>query len=143
VLLAEDGDVLAVSDRGARKEARVPAGRILLDRASNAEVDDVVVRDRRRLSAQGVVVPIVVVDRLTGRLESEPEIVTRGVADADEAAELTAEAGRVLAETINGRPKEERLDLELTRERIRRDLQQFLRRRTQRRPLVIPVVMEV
>jgi ribonuclease J len=143
VLVAEDGDVLAVSDGGARKEAAVAAGRILLDRVSNAEVDDVVVRDRRRLSAQGVVVPIVVVNRLTGRLESEPEIVTRGVADADEAAELTAEAGRVLTETIDGRPEEERLDLELTRERIRRELQQFLRRRTQRRPLVIPVVMEV
>jgi ribonuclease J len=143
VLVAEDGDVLAVSGRGARKEARIPAGRILLDHVSNAEVDDVVVRDRRRLSAQGVVVPIVVVDRRTGRLESEPEIVIRGVADADEAAELTAEAGRILAEAIDGRPEEERLDPELTRERIRRDLQQFLRRRTQRRPLVIPVVMEV
>jgi ribonuclease J len=143
VLVAEDGDVLAFSACGARREARVRAGRILLDRVSNAEVDDVVVRDRRRLSAQGIVVPIVVVDRLTGRLESEPEVVTRGVADADEAAELSAEVGRVLTETIDGRPEEERLDLELTRERIRRDLQQFLRRRTQRRPLVIPVVMEV
>jgi ribonuclease J len=143
VLVAEDGDVLSVSGCGARKEARIPAGRILLDRASNAEVDHLVVRDRRRLSAQGIVVPIVVVNRLTGRLESEPEIVTRGVVDANEAAELTREAGRVLAETIDGRPEEERLDLELARERVRRDLQQFLRRRTQRRPLVIPVVMEV
>ena len=143
VLVAEDGEVLSFSAGGARKEARVAAGRILLDRGSASEVDDLVVRDRRHLSAQGVVVPIVVLDRQTGRLESEPEIVTRGVVDAAGAAELAAEAARMLAAAIDGRPEEERLDPELTRERIRRELRRFLLRRTQRRPMVIPVVMEV
>ena len=71
------------------------------------------------------------------------EIVTRGVVDGEEAAELTEQAGHVLAETIDGRPPEERLDLEATRERVRRELRRFLRKRTQRRPMVIPVVMEV
>jgi ribonuclease J len=143
VLVAEDGDVLAVSTGGARRESRVAAGRVLLDRGSASEVDDLVVRDRRHLSAQGVVVPIVVVDRQTGRLESDPEIVTRGVVDGGDPLELTAEAGRVLAAAIDGRPAEERLDIELTRERVRQELRRFLRRRTQARPLVIPVVMEV
>jgi ribonuclease J len=106
-------------------------------------VDDLVVRDRQHLSAQGVVVPIVVVDRQTGHLESEPEIVTRGVVDLDDAAELTAEAGRLLTVAIDSRPEEERLDPDLLRERIRQELRRFLKRRTQRRPLVIPVVMEV
>jgi ribonuclease J len=142
VLLAEDGDILRISHDGARKEARVPAGRTLLDRGAG-EVEDVVVRDRRHLSAQGVVVPIVVVDRQTGQLESAPEIVTRGVVDDDEAAEITEEAGRLLTHAIEERPAEERLDPELTRERVRRELRRFLRKRTQRRPVVIPVVMEV
>jgi ribonuclease J len=101
------------------------------------------VRDRRHLSAQGVVVPIVVVDRQTGQLESAPEIVTRGLVHEDEAAEITEEAGRLLADAIDARPAEERLDLDLTRERVRRELRRFLRKRTQRRPVVIPVVMEV
>ena len=143
VIVAEDGDVLSLSARGGRKEARVPAGRTLLDRSGAGEVEDVVVRDRRHLSAQGVVVPIVVVDRQTGRLESAPEIVTRGVAEGEEAVSLNEEAGRLLAETIEGRPVEERLDIEATRERVRLALRRFLRRRTQQRPLVIPVVMEV
>jgi ribonuclease J len=143
VLLAEDGDVLRLSTRGAGKEARVKAGRTLLDRGGTGEVEDMVVRDRRHLSAQGIVVPIVVIDRQTGRLESAPEIVTRGVVDGDEAAELTEQAGRLLAEILDGRPAAERLDLELTRERVRQDLRRFLRKRTQRRPMVIPVVMEV
>jgi ribonuclease J len=141
--VAEDGDVLSLSSRGAGKEARVPARRTLLDRSGAGEVEEVVVRDRRHLSAQGVVVPIIVVDRQTGQLESAPEIVTRGVVHEDEAAELTEEAGRLLADALDGRPAEERLDPELTRERVRRELRRFLRKRTQRRPVVIPVVMEV
>ncbi|MGD8897287.1 MAG: ribonuclease J, partial [Acidobacteriota bacterium] len=107
------------------------------------EVEDVVVRDRRHLSAQGVVVPIVVVDRQTGRLESPPEIVTRGVVEGEAAAEITEQAGRLLADAIDARPAEERLDLPATRERVRRELRRFLRKRTQQRPVVIPVVMEV
>jgi ribonuclease J len=143
VLVAEDGDVWSLSDTGARKETRVAAGRTLLDRNGGAEIEEVVVRDRRHLSAQGVVVPIVVVDRQTGKLESAPEIVTRGVVEELEAAEIAEEAGRLLADTIDARPAEERLDLEATRERVRRELRRFLRRRAQRRPVVIPVVMEV
>ena len=143
VLLAEDGDVLRLSPLGARREPRVGAGRVLLDRGGASEIEDVVVRDRRHLSSEGIVVPIVVVDRQTGRLESPPEIVTRGIVDADEAAELAEEAGRLLAGAMDGRPVEERLDANLTRERVRDELRRFYKRRTQRRPMVIPVVMEV
>jgi len=141
VLVAEDGEVLALGPGGARKEGRVAAGRILLDRA--AEVEDVVVRDRRQLSSDGIVVAIVVRDRQTGALESPPEIVTRGFVDAGEEAELRAETGRLVEEAVQARPQEERLDSELTKERVRRELRRFFRRRTQRRPMVIPVVMEV
>ena len=143
VLIAEDGDVLSLSASGARREARVAAGRMLLDRGGASEIEDVVVRDRRHLSSEGIVVPIVVVDRQTGQLESPPEIVTRGMVDAAEAAELAEEAGRILTGAMDGRPVEERLDSELTRERVRDELRRFYKRRTQRRPMVIPVVMEV
>jgi ribonuclease J len=143
VLVAEDGDVLSLSRAGARREARVAAGRVLLDRGGASEIEDVVVRDRRHLSSDGIVVPIVVVSRQSGHLESPPEIVTRGIVDAEEAAGLAQEAGQLLAAAIDGRPAEERLDTELTRERVRDELRRFYKRRTQRRPMVIPVVMEV
>jgi ribonuclease J len=143
VLVVEDGDVIAFRKGGARRETRIHAGRVLLDRGSTSEVEDVVVRDRRHLSAEGIVVPIVVVDRQTGRLESAPEIVTRGVVDEREGAELLAEAEQALADAMEARPREERLDTELTRERVRLELRRFFRRRVQRRPMVIPVVMEV
>jgi len=143
VLLAEDGDVLSLGPEGARREARVAAGRVLLDRGGASEIEEVVVRDRRHLSSDGIVVPILVVDRQTGHLESPPEIVTRGIVDADEAASLAEEAGRLLAGAMGARPAEERRDADLTRERVRDELRRFYKRRTQRRPMVIPVVMEV
>ncbi len=143
VLLAEDGDVLLLNGSVARKEAAIPAGRVLLDRGGQAEIEDLVVRDRRHISSQGIAVPIVVVDRQSGQLESPPEIVTRGIVDLQEGAELAEEAGRLLTQALDSRPAEERLDSELTRERVRQELRRFFKRRTQRRPMVIPVVMEV
>jgi ribonuclease J len=143
VLLAEDGDVLRLSASGAAKEARTEAGRVLLDRGGYAEVEDLVVRDRRHLSSEGIVVPIVVVDRQTGHLNSPPEIVTRGLVAPEEAQELLDEATRLLERSMGERPAEERLDTELTRARVRGELRRFFKRRTQRRPMVIPVVMEV
>jgi ribonuclease J len=89
------------------------------------------------------VVPIVVVDRETGRLESAPEIVTRGVVSAPEGEAILAEAEQALADAMEGRPREERLDSDLTRERVRSELRRFFKRRVQRRPMIIPVVMEV
>jgi ribonuclease J len=143
VIVLEDGDVLRLGADGPRKEARVAAGRVLLDRGGASEIEDVVVRDRRHISSEGIVVPVVVVDRATGRLESPPEIVTRGILAGDAAAELAEEAGRLLAGAMDARPAEERLDADLTRERVRDELRRFYKRRTQRRPMVIPVVMEV
>jgi ribonuclease J len=143
VLLAEDGDVLAFGPGGARKEARVPAGRTLLDGGS-LEVEDMVVRDRRHISSEGFVVPIVVLDRQSGRLESPPELVTRGFVDSGEDGQaLLDEASRLVEETLGGQSREERKDGDLVRERIRLELRRFFKKRTQRRPMVIPVVMEV
>ena len=144
VLLAEDGEVLAFDERGGRKENRVEAGRVLLDRSGLEGVEDVVLRDRKHLSAEGIVVPVIVLDKTTGDMQSSPEIVTRGFVDAEgPRADVLEEAARLLLGTVDSRPAEERRDPALLRERVRADLRRFFRKRTQRRPMVIPVVMEV
>ena len=143
VLLVEDGEVLAFGPGGARREGAAPAGRILLDRAGYEELEEVVVRDRRHLSSDGIVVPVVVIDKQSGRLSSEPEIVTRGFVDAGGRADLLGDAARLVEELVASRPPEELKAPDLTRERLRLELRRFFKRRTQRRPMVIPVVMEV
>jgi ribonuclease J len=143
VFVMEDGQVLELAEEAARKAAGVRAGRVLLDRSGVDEVEEVVVRDRRHLSSEGIVVPVVVLDRQTGNLESPPEMVTRGFVDWEEWPGLMDEATQLLAEVVEARPPEERHDPALTRERLRQELRRLFRRRTQRRPMVIPVVMEV
>ncbi len=143
VFVLEDGEVLAIGAAGARKETRVEAGRILLDRSGVEELEELVVRDRRHLSSDGIVVPIVVLDRQTGQIESAPEIVTKGFVNEGERAELLEEASRLLVETVASRPAEEHADPSLTRERVRLELRRFFKKKTQRRPMVIPVVMEI
>jgi ribonuclease J len=143
VLVAEDGEVLRLGPDGARREGRVAAGRVLLDRSGLDGVEDVVIRDRRHLSADGIVVPVIVLDKQTGRVEGPPEIVTRGFVDTGAHAELIEDAARLLLEAVAARPPEERYDPGLVRERVRQELRRFFKKRTQRRPMVIPVVMEV
>jgi ribonuclease J len=143
VLLAEDGEILRFDERGAGKEAQVPAGRVLLDGPGDLGVEHEVVRDRRQLAADGVVVPVLLLDHETGHVEKGPHIVTRGVVDREGEGELLREAEQALLLEMEARPREERRDLPLTRERARLALRRFFKRRVQRRPMVIPVVMEV
>ncbi len=143
VFVLEDGEVLALGAEAAAKAASVPAGRVLLDRSGVEELEEVVVRDRRHLSSDGIVVPVVVLDRQTGRLESPPEMVTRGFVDWEEWPGLMDEATRLLEEVVATRSPEEHHDPAVTRERLRQELRRLFRKRTQRRPMVIPVVMEV
>jgi len=143
VFIMEDGHVLSLSAESARKVENVPAGRVLLDRSGVDEIEEIVMRDRRHLSSDGIVVPVVVLDGQTGRLSSPPEVVTRGFVDWEEWPGLMDEATRALAEIVETRPPEEHYDATVTRERLRQELRRLFRKRTQRRPMVIPVVMEV
>ena len=142
VHVLEDGDVLEVGAAGARRAGRVPAGRVCLDRSSPEGLEDVVVRDRRHLSSEGVVVPVVVLEAQTGRLVSAPELITRGFVDAGSQPQLMDEARRLVEDTVEAH-RRERGDPSLAGERLREALRRLFRRRAQRRPLVIPVVMEV
>jgi ribonuclease J len=142
VLLAQDGDVIRFDDAGARIADKVPAGRILIDGTRSGEVGDEVLRDRRHLSGDGLVVPVVTIGQ-SGRLEETPDVITRGfVVDARTEA-LLKEIPSLLAATLEGASVEERTDPGLIKEKIRVDLQRFFRKRSGLRPLVLPVVMEI
>ena len=142
VLLAENGDRLCFDESGGWIGKPVQAGRVLIDGTRTGEVADEVLRDRRHLAADGVVVAIMAINAHTGRIEQDPELITRGfVIDATTGALFDAAAARVraLAEEAS---IEERTDEGVMGERVRVELQRFFRNRSGRRPLVLPVVME-
>ena len=143
VLLAENGDVIRFDDEGGRVAGKVPAGRILIDGTRSGEVGDEVLRDRRHLAGDGLVVPVVAIGRQSGTLEETPDVITRGfVLDARTEA-LLKEIPALLAATLEAASVEERTDPGLIKERIRVDLQRFFRKRSGLRPLVLPVIMEI
>ena len=143
VLLAENGDVLRFDDEGARIAEKAPAGRILIDGTRSGEVGDEVLRDRRHLSGDGLVVAVVAINRQSGSLEETPDVITRGFVLDARTETLLKEIPALLAATLEGASVEERTDPGLIKEKIRVDLQRFFRKRSGLRPLVLPVVMEI
>ena len=143
VLMAEDGDVLRFDTSGVERRDRVAAGRVLIDGTRTGEIADEVLRDRRHLAGDGLVVAVVAMNAQTGVLERAPELIARGLAvDARHDAVLR-DAPDHLARAIEATPYEERTDPGLLKERIRLELQRLYRKRAGRRPLVLPVVLEV
>jgi ribonuclease J len=143
VLMAEDGDVIRFDASGGRIADRVPTGRVLIDGTRTGEIADEVLRDRKHLASDGLVVPVVVINSQSGLVESLPEIITRGLAVDPRYADVLREAPGLLVKAIEAAPLEERTDPGLLKERVRQELQRLFRKRAGRRPLVLPVVMEV
>ena len=143
VLMAEDGDVLRFDAEGGRRVDRVPAGRVLIDGTRSGAIADEVLRDRRHLAGDGLVVAVVAINGQTGALEQPPELIDRGLAVDPRHEEVLRDAPGLLARAIESTPREERTDPGLLKERIRVELQRHFRKRAGRRPLVLPVVLEV
>jgi ribonuclease J len=143
VLVCEDGDVVTLNTEGADVERRaVPAGYMYVD-GIVGDISHGVLRDRRMLSEEGVVVVIVTVDSTTGEIVTGPEIVTRGWVHAPDSEELIDEAKAVVRASIGDAAHEGATDFDTMRRHARKSLARFIDERTRRRPAVIPVVMEV
>src|SRR5579862_3737853 len=143
VLLLEDGHPIEFTEDGAYRREPVTAGRVCVDSGSLEEIEEVVIRDRQHLSEDGIVVPIIAIDKHTGRMESRPEMVTRGFLPSEEGTELLASAREVIVRTIEQSNPEETSDWSVIKEKIRVDLKRFLNKQTSKRPLILPVILEV
>ena len=140
----ETGQTLELDAHGARLGEKVTVGRLCIDSGSLDEVvEDMVIRDRRHLSEDGFVLPIIAINKHTGKAEGLPEIVSRGFHATENTNELLQTARQVVAKTLELSTAEERTDWGVMQEKIRTELKRFLNRQTQRRPLIMPVILEV
>jgi ribonuclease J len=140
----ESGETLEIDSKGARKGEPVTVGRICIDSGTLDEVvEDMVIRDRRHLSEDGFVLPIIAINKHTGVCEGLPEIVSRGFMSLDDRSEVMEEARKVVLKTLNSSSAEERTDFGVMQEKIRADLKRYLTKETSRRPLIMPVILEV
>ena len=141
VLVCEDGDVLELSDDGLQAAGRVPAGYLYVD-GIVGDVGQGVLRDRRVLAEEGVVVVVVTVDVESGKVLTGPELITRGWVYAPEAEDLLDEACDRVAAVVEAALANGMRDVEGLEREVRRAAGKFVSERTKRRPMIVPVVME-
>jgi ribonuclease J len=142
IQVAENGDLLHLDADGIRVAGKAPVGRVLIDATKTGEIADEVLRDRRHLAEDGLVVPVVAINSQTGQLAGVPDIITRGFVMEDSES-LLADGTRTLIEAVEQASFEERTDLGIIKEKLRVELRRFFRKRSGRRPLVLPVIMEI
>jgi len=139
-IVIEDGDVLELDKDDARKKDKVTAGRILIDSGSSIDVvEDLVIRDRRILSEDGVVLAVLAINKKTGKVEREPEVVMRGFGGAD----VTEQAREAVLKTLDALTAEQKSDYGMVTERVRVDLKRLIQKTTGRRPMIMPVILEI
>src|SRR5579863_5027641 len=139
-IVIEDGDVLELDKNDARKKDKVTAGRVLIDSGSSIDVvEDLVIRDRRILSEDGLVLAVLAINKRTGRVERTPEVVMRGFGGAD----ITDQAREMVLKTLDGLTNEEKSDYGMVKEKVRVELKRLIQKTTGRRPLIMPVIMEI
>src|ERR1700723_881070 len=141
-LLLEDGDILELDANTAVKAGKVTTGRICIDAGSTTDVvEDLVIRDRKHLSEDGIVLAIITINKRTGKVERAPEVVTRGFVTGEIA--LGDQAGEIVNRTLDASSAEEKVDYGVMKEKIRLDLKRYIQKSTSRRPMIMPIILEI
>ena len=144
IFISDIGKVLEIDAKGARFAGTVPAGKVLVDGYGVGDVGNIVLRDRRHLAQDGLIVVVASVDTDSGLLLSGPDVVSRGFVYVRESEELMDEVRAIAAEAINrcldaGSP----VDRMHLKNSVKDDLSKFLYAKTKRKPMVLPVIMNI
>jgi len=143
ILIPEDGDILEFKPGVPPKKVQhITLENVMVDGLGVGDVGSVVLRDRQTIANEGIVVVVVPVEKSTGRVTSEPDIISRGFVYIKESGELLKRAKKIVNESLRVKPGHT-MDWRFMREMIEDNLQGFLRKETGRQHLIVPVILEV
>ena len=140
--ILEDGDVLELTANSAQKTAPIQVGKVFVDGKGVGDVGDIVIRDRRHLSEDGMVLAVMAIHQQSGELVAGPDLISRGFMGVEESEEVLEHAKKVVLETLNGMNRETRTDPAELKEEVRKALRRFFRKKLERRPVVLPYIIE-
>ena len=143
IFLIEDGNVLQLDDHGAHVADPVQAGRVFVDGKGIGDVEDIVLRDRRHLSSDGLVLAILAIGQHSGEIISGPDLVSRGFVQEEGGQAYLDRAKEVVVEALHGITAESRTDSLEVKEEVRKALKRFFAKTLERRPVIVPFVMEM
>ena len=139
----ENGDVLEVSEDEARKAGKVATGRIFVDGKGVGDVEDMVLRDRRRLAHDGIVIVIITIEKLTGSIVSGPDIISRGFIFEDASQDVLNDVKELVYLTLSEMTPELIADKAIVQAKVRSVLKKYLRNTMDRKPMIMPLIFEV
>ncbi|MBI4456761.1 MAG: ribonuclease J [Acidobacteria bacterium] len=142
IRILEDGDCLRLTPSDAVLQGKLPIGRRFIDEEMAEQIHDMVLRDRRFLSEDGFVVAILKLDRGTGQIHDPVEIITRGFLYEEESVDLFEATRSMIRELVTNTPIEEKQDESLFKDLLRKSLKKFFYKQTQKRPIILPVILE-
>ena len=143
IFLLENGDILELEPNSARVHGKVQAGMILVDGFAMGDLNDLVLRDRQHLASDGLAIVVVTLSAQDGEILADPEILFRGFAHAGNLDDLADGAKRKVIEALKSARQEQVMDPTLLKSHVHDAVQKFLKKQSGRRPLVLPVLVEV
>ncbi len=143
IMIAEIGDVIEVTAEKIAKAGKVPAGQVLVDGLGVGDVGNIVLRDRRQLSQDGILIVVVTIDKQTGAVVAGPDIVSRGFVYVRESEKLIEEARERVRTALAACEAERVTEWGIIKSNMKDALSQLLWEKTKRRPMIMPIIMEV
>lgn len=143
ICIAELGSVLEFDQSGLRVADRVPAGQVFVDGLGVGDVGNIVLRDRRQLASDGILIVVVTINSRTGEILAGPDIVTRGFVYVRESEKLIEESREKVRTVLNDCQEQGVTEWGLLKQSVRDTLSRYLYEKTKRRPMILPIIMEV
>ncbi len=143
VMMIANGDVLELDHNGMKVSSSVQAGAVLVDGLGIGDVGNIVLRDRKWLSEDGLIIVVVTLSKKTGKVVSGPDIVSRGFVYVRESGDLMTDAKEVVRRTLQSLESRGNSDWNTLKTEIKDDLKDFINKEMQRKPMILPIIMEV
>jgi len=143
IVLAEDGDVVEVTEDSISVRERVESGKVFVDGKGVGDVRDMVLKDRKHLSQDGLVIAVLALNEKTGEIIYGPDIITRGVVFEEESAELLENARNIVIGVLDNINVEAKTDWLEVKEELRRALRRYFNKTLERRPVILPLIVEI
>ncbi len=143
ILLCDIGDVVEIGAKGIHKAGRVAAGQVLVDGLGVGDVGNIVLRDRRQLSQDGILIVVITIDKQTGMVVAGPDIISRGFVYMRESEKLIDEAREVTKRILRECEAQNVTEWGVLKGSVKDGLTQLLYQKTKRRPMIMPIIMEV
>jgi ribonuclease J len=141
--IIKNGDVVDIENGEARQTRRVPAGDTYVDGVGVGDIGSIVLRDRKQLSEDGMLVIVLTMSKSERKMISRPDTISRGFIYARESEDLLRDINRIAEKTVNELPEQDKSQWNVIKQSIKKSLGQFLFEKTKRKPMILPIIIEI